>query len=63
MLRDANLCAEKWHNDDFNLKNTAEELKGSLAQCGLVNSELCLTYLADRSDENGLTIQSALDQL
>ena len=53
ILGDANICAIKWEDPNANLTETAEELKSSLAQCGLTNIELGYTYLADRLDSQG----------
>ena len=41
-LGDANQCSSKWNEPDFKLKLVAEELKGTLAQCGIINLELGL---------------------
>ena len=60
---DANICAKKWEDPKIKLTETAEELKSSLAQCGLTNIDLGNTYLADRLDNQGNTIQSALDHI
>ena len=63
VLGDANLCASKWNEHDFTLKIVAEELKSTLAQCGMINVELGHTYLADRMTEAGQPIQSSLDHI
>ena len=57
-----NLCSSKWNEPEFKLKNIAEEIKGTLAQCGLNVLDLGHTYLADRLTETGMTIESSLDQ-
>ena len=57
------MCASKWNDADFKLKTVAEELKGTLAQCGLINVELGHTYLPDRLSDAGLPIQSSLDHI
>ena len=44
VLGDANMCTSKWNNVDFKLKLVAEEIKGTLAQCGLENYDLGHTY-------------------
>ena len=41
----------------------AKEIKGTLAQHGLENTELGYTYLADRVGEDGKPIQSSLDHI
>ena len=58
IMGDANVCASKWNNSDFALKDIADEIRSTLASCGLKNMELGHTYLADRLSENGETIQS-----
>ena len=58
---DANLCALKWLEADYNLGYLADELLGTLSLCGLENVELGNTYLADRLTDEGMTIESALD--
>ena len=63
VLGDANLCSTKWNDHDFKLKIVAEEIKSTLAQCGMVNIELGHTYLADRMSKEGLPIQSSLDHI
>ena len=59
----ANLCASKWDDKDFKLKIIAEEIKSTLAQCGMVSIDLGHTYLADRMSDLGLPIQSSLDHI
>ena len=63
IMGDANICTSKWNNPDFKHKSVAEEIKGTLAQCCLLNVELGHTYLADRLNEHGLSIQSSLDHI
>ena len=58
---DMNLCSIKWLEADFNLKFLSDELRSTLALCGLENVDLGNTYLADRLTEDGKTIESALD--
>ena len=58
---DANLCADKWSESDFNLSYLSDELIGTLSQCGLLIVNLGKTYLADRLNSDGLIIESALD--
>ena len=40
VMGDANLCSTSWNEKDFKLKKVAQELRGTLAQCGMVNVEL-----------------------
>ena len=63
MLGDVNLCAEKWNEEGFLHKPIAEEIKGTLAQCGMINVDLGVTYLADRLSPCGEAIESALDHI
>ena len=56
VLGDANICAIKWDDPITKLTETAEELKSSLALCGLTNIAIGNTYLADRLDTQGNTI-------
>jgi hypothetical protein len=60
MMGDANLCAQKWDERLFNL---GAEPKSSLAQCGLENTEIGKTYLADRLKNDRTVIESALDHI
>ena len=48
---------------DFKLKTIAEEIMGTLAQCGMEHIDLGYTYLTDRMGENGSPIQSSLDHI
>ena len=63
MLGDKNLCAAKWNEPDFKSNQMADEVKSTLAQCGLKIIDLGHTYLADRLSEDGLPIQSSLDHI
>jgi len=63
MMGDANLCAQKWDEDEYRLFNLASELKGSLGQFGLKNLGLGKTYMADRLRNDGTVIESALDHI
>ena len=63
IIGDVNLCSFKWNDSDFKLKTIAEEIKGTLAQCGMINVELGHMYLADRLSDEGLPIQSSLDHI
>ena len=60
-MGDANVCATKWNNSDYNLKCIAEEIKSTLAQCGMFNADLGHTYQADRLSGDGEVIVSSLD--
>ena len=62
-MGDSNVCASKWNESNFKHKNVAEEIKGSLAQCGMFNFPLGHTYQADRLSKNGETIESSLDHV
>ena len=54
MLGDTNLCSKKWNEESFTHKNIAEEIKSTLAQCGMINLELgylfLLTFLIYKSN-------------
>ena len=58
-----NLCSTKWNEPDFKSKHIAEEIKATLAQCGMIIVDLGHTYLADRLSDQGLPIQSLLDHI
>ena len=60
---DANICSTKWNEPDFKLKNIAEEIKGTLAQCGMNYLNLGHTYLADRLSDSDLPILSTLNHI
>ena len=62
-MGDVNMCSTKWKNEDFKLKTVAQELIGTLAQCGLTQVELGHTYLADRLNVMGQPIESSLDHI
>ena len=53
MLGDANLCYQKWREDDFIHKSIAEPLLNVLDQCGFNVSDLGSTYSADHAQSNG----------
>ena len=63
ILGDANLCTEKWSELDYVHQLQAEELKSTLALCGLRIAELGQTYLADRLSEQEETISSSIDHI
>ena len=63
ILGDANLCTNKWDNEDYKLKQLSNELKGTLAQGGLKIEDIGYTYLADRLTLEGKIIESALDHI
>ena len=42
MLGDMNMCSTKWNDEDFTWKNIAENLQGTLVNCGH-NMIKCLT--------------------
>ena len=44
----ANLCAQKWNEESFKYHALANEIKSTLAHCAMKNSEIGMTYLADR---------------
>ena len=56
-MGDMNLCAKKWTEESFKNKVLANEVISTLAQCELVNRDMGLTYLADRLNTDGNTIE------
>ena len=58
---DANLCARKWREADYDLSYISDELLSTLALCGLEFVDVGTTYLADRLTEDGKIIESSLD--
>ena len=63
ILGDANMCSLQWEYPEFSLSEIAGELLGTLAQCGLSNIDLGVTYQADRLTDQGEIIKSALDHV
>ena len=63
ILGDANLCSEKWKLPSYKFRRIAEELRETLAQCGLIQVELGPTYFADRLNDDGTEIKSSLDHI
>ena len=63
ILGDANMCSLQWEYPEFSLSEIAGELLGTLAQCGLSNIDLGVTYQADRLTDQGEIIESALDHV
>ena len=44
-MGDTNVCSTRWNEGNFKLKAIAEEIKGTLAQCGMEHIELGYTLL------------------
>ena len=63
VLGDVNICSNKWNDSGCKLKEIAEEIKSTLAQCGMEHIDLGFTYLADRTSVDGKPIESALDHI
>ena len=42
-MGDTNVCSTRWNEGNFKLKAIAEEIKGALAQCGMLHIELGYT--------------------
>ena len=63
ILGDANLCNMKWDCPGFLHKKISDELRETLMQCGLITLQLGITYTADRLNEDGTEITSALDHI
>ena len=60
---DANLCSKKWMDPEFTQSYLSDELRSTLALCGLEVMDLGNTYLADRLTSDGNVIESALDHI
>ena len=63
IMGDANLCSEKWKSPSYKYRRISEELRETLAQCGLIQVELGPTYFADRLNDDGTEIKSSLDHI
>ena len=46
-MGDINIDTNKWDEADFKFKLMTEEIKSTLAQCGMEHMDLGSTYLAD----------------
>ena len=53
----------RWDSPDFLHKRISDELRETLTQCGLQVIPLGITYTADRLNEEGLEITSAIDHI
>ena len=51
MMGDANLCSKKWNEEYYRYQDMAEEMKGTMAQCGLVLQDIGYTYWIYISDD------------
>ena len=60
ILGDANLCAEKWDEENYKRKSVAQPLIQCLSQNGLDINTVGVTFQADHS-ANGKVAESALD--
>ena len=63
ILGDANLCAEKWQNEDYIRKSVAQPLIQCLGQNGLRIQDVGLTFQADHMQKNGLVAESSIDHV
>lgn len=63
VMGDANLCMEKWEEEDYPYRNLSSEVIGTLARCGMEAANIGTTYLADRLTPDGEVIVSALDHI
>ena len=63
ILGDANLCCERWNSPTFPHKQVAEEIKDTIAQCGMSLINLGTTYTADRLGVGNQEITSSLDHI
>ena len=62
-MGEANLCMNKWKDPTYPPKHLANEILGTLAQCGIKMIELGSTYLADRLSPEVNVIESTLDHI
>ena len=62
-MGDANLDAMKWNDPKFVNKNVAIILRNTLKQCGMVEHNIGVTFVADHSQANLEVAQSALDHV
>ena len=62
-MGDANLCANKWNNPKFLLRNVAAPLKIAIDRCGLKCNEIGNTYQSDHLMANGTVAESAIDHV
>ena len=60
---DANLCAEKWLQDNYDKRSVAQPLQHCLEQNGLQIQDVGYTYQANHMLPNGDVPQSALDHV
>jgi hypothetical protein len=60
IMGDANLCSQKWRSPLYKYRRISDELRETLAQCGLIQVELGPTYFADGLKEDGGEIRSSL---
>ena len=62
-MGEANLCSEKWKLPSYKYRRISEELRETLAQCGLIQVELGPTFFADPLNDDGMEIKSSLDHI
>ena len=63
IMGDANLCSNKWLNDDYDRKNIANPLLQCLDRNGLEVQNVGVTYQADHVSTDGSLPQSAIDHV
>ena len=62
-MGDANLCATKWLDDNYDRKSVVQPLLECLEQNGLDIQDIGLTYQADHTTLGGSLPSSAIDHV
>ena len=63
IMGDANLCANKWKDENFTHKNMSNLLRGTLESCGMKIGQVGPTFMADHCQRNGMIAESWLDHI
>jgi hypothetical protein len=63
MMGDANLDSLKWESSEYRHYKIAIEMRSSLAQNGMTNMYVGSTFVSDKTDDNGMIAESALDHV
>ena len=61
IMGDANLCANKWKDENFTHKNMSNLLRGTLESCGMKIGQVGPTFMADHCQRCGMIAESWLD--
>ena len=62
-MGDANLCSNKWNDDNFTHKKMANQLIGTLVACGLYVVPMGPTFVVDHCQTDGSFTESWLDHV